>query len=500
VNDTVQIPEAESLTPASSRDLKRLDRSLLASIAWTAAAKWIVQTLSWASTLIVVRLLVPSDYGVVGMATAFLALLQPLCDFGIAAAIVQGRHLTSQQIARLNGLAIALGAACAAVTVAITIPISRFFNEPALLTIVPVLGLGFFTGAFRVVPTALLAREMQFRRLAFLETAEALSLTAITIVLAATGHGYWSLVIGPVASRGIGSLLAVLARPSAIGSPLPIARIRGAIQFGAWVTTSTLAWYVYSNADRVIVGRQIGEAALGAYTIALTLASMPVEKIGQLYQRVAESVIARVQDDSASVARYLFGITEGVAMLSFPASVGLALVADLFVEVVLGARWTMAVVPLRLLAAAAAIRSLDPLLAQILVATGHARQNARSMLIAALVLPGAFLLGGQWGLAGVATVWLVGHPLVVMARQVRKALVVANATPADYFRALRPAATGTLLMAIAVLGVRSLTDDVFSRPVSFGLVVAVGAAVYVAALVTLFPQRLRAAKAFVRNR
>ena len=77
------------------------------------------------------------------------------------------------------------------------------------------------------------------------------------------------------------------------------------------------------------------------------------------------------------------------------------------------------------------------------------------------MLPGAFLLGGQWGLAGVATVWLVGHPLVVIARQVRKALVVANATPADYFRALRPAATGTLLMAIAVLGVRSLTDDVF---------------------------------------
>jgi PST family polysaccharide transporter len=500
VSDTIEIPEAKTLTPASTRDLSRLDRSLVASIAWTAAAKWMVQTLSWASTLIVVRLLVPSDYGLVGMATAFLALLQPLCDFGIAAAIVQGQQLTSRQIARLNGLAISLGAACAAATTLIAFPVSRFFDEPRLLTIVPALGLGFLTGAFRAVPTALLAREMQFRRLAFLETAEALSLTGITIALAATGHGYWSLVIGPVASRGIGSVLALIVRPSAIASPLPMAGIRGAIQFGAWVTTSTIAWYVYSNADRVIVGREIGEAALGAYTIALTLASMPVEKIGQLYQRVAESVIARVQGDAAAVARYLFGITEGVAMLSFPASAGLALVADLFVDVVLGARWEMAVVPLRLLAAAAAIRSLDPLLAQILVATGHARQNARSMLIAALVLPGAFLVGGRWGLAGVATVWLVGHPLVVMVRQVRKALVVADARVVDYLRALRPAATSTLLMAVAVLAARALVEDHLASASTFAVVVAVGAVVYVTALAVLFPARLRAAKAFVRNR
>ena len=90
-------------------DLKHLDRSLVSSIAWTATAKWIVQTLSWASTLLVVRLLAPADYGIVGMAAAFLAFLQPFCDFGIAAAIVQGRQLSDEHIARLNGFAIGLG-------------------------------------------------------------------------------------------------------------------------------------------------------------------------------------------------------------------------------------------------------------------------------------------------------------------------------------------------------------------------------------------------------
>jgi PST family polysaccharide transporter len=472
----------------------------VASIAWTGAAKWLVQTLSWASTLVVVRLLQPADYGVVGMAAASLALLQPLCDFGIAAAIVQGRDLSAEYIARLNGFAITLGLACSVVSAAGAVPVAAFFGETVLLAIVPLLGMGFLAGAFRVVPTALLARDMRFRRLAVIETVEALSQTLITISLAALGYGYWSLAVGPVVGKTIGSALAVHARPTAVASPFPVRRIRGAIHFGAWVTTSTLAWYVYSNADRVIVGRFIGEVALGAYTIGLTLAAMPVDKIAQLYQRVAQSVIAQVQHDRASVARYLLGITEGVSMLSFPASIGLALVADLFVQVVLGPRWAMATVPLRLLAGAAAIRSLDPLLAQILVATGHAQQNARSMVLAAIILPIGFLLGTPWGLGGVAMAWLLGHPLVVMVRQVRKALVVAHASAADYLRALRPATTSSAVMVVAVLLVRMLLEHRLPPAGLLAAAITAGAGAYAASLLLLFPNRLRAARALIRRR
>lgn len=490
--------ERRALLPPT--DLGLLDRSLLSSIAWTAAAKWIAQTLSWAGTLVVVRLLDPTDYGIMGMATAFLALLQPLCDFGIAAAIVQGRDLSETHIARLNGFAIGLGIACAVVVAALSFPIAAFFGDDRLIAIVRVLGAGFLLGALRVVPTALLAREMRFRALALLETAEALTGIATTISLAATGHGYWSLVLGPLVARAVGSALAMTTRPFTIGNPLPIGRIRGTVRFGAWVTISTLAWYAYSSSDRVIVGRLVGEAALGAYSISLTIASMPIDKIGELYQRVAGSVISRVQHDAAAIGRYMLRITEGVAMLSFPASAGLALVADLFVDVVLGAQWRAAVVPLRVLAAAAAIRSLDPLLAQVLVATGHAKQNARSMILAAITLPIAFLIGSTGGVAGVAAVWLIGHPLVIMTQQIRKTIAVADITLRDYLAALRPATTGTLFMAAAVGGTRMLVGHRMSAAPSLALLIAIGAATYVLSLVSFFPQRLSAARAFIRRR
>src|SRR6185503_15435474 len=121
-------------------ELRALDRALLSSIAWTGAAKWIVQALSWISTIVVVRLLSPTDYGVVGMASTFLAILAPLCDFGIGAAIVQGRGLSRDQIARLNGFALLLGVACTLVTAACAVPIAAFYREPALRAAIPVMG------------------------------------------------------------------------------------------------------------------------------------------------------------------------------------------------------------------------------------------------------------------------------------------------------------------------------------------------------------------------
>jgi teichuronic acid exporter len=486
----------------AGRDLAALDRSMLSGLAWTGAAKWGVQALSWVSTIFVVRLLTPTDYGIVGMAAAFVGFLQPLSDFGIAAAVVQERTLSRNQVARLSGFAVFLGLVWASVTFAAAYPIAGFFKEPQLTTLVPVMGLGFAVGALRVVPGAMLVREMRFRTVAMIETAEALTILVVTMVLALLGRGFWALILGSLSGRIVGAALVLLAEPIKIAPPTDIKRIARHLRFGAWVAASTVAWYAYTNADRVVVGHLIGEAALGAYSIAMTLAGLPVEKISQLYLRVAEAVIAKVQNDRPAVARYFIRITEAVALLAFPLSIGLALVADQFVPVVLGDRWTDAIVPMRLLAVSSAFRSLDPLLAQVLIATGHARDNARSMAFATAVLPIGFLLSVElgWGLAGVAAVWMIGHPLVVIATQVRSALRIADASLAQYARALGPALVCTTLMAIAVGGVRALRFE--STPTSQALAasVATGMIAYAAALMLLYPQKLRAAWDLVKRR
>ena len=496
-------PAEDTQTAAQTDALsgrRALDRSLVSGIAWTGGAKWAVQIVSWASTLIVARLLTPADYGLFGMAMVFLGIVEYISEFGIGAAIIQGHDLAPQHIARLSGFSVAVGFGSWALTAATAPLIAAFFGEPDLTRVIIVLGVSFVFSAFRAVPAALMSRDLQFRRLAVAETSEAVVLILLTLGMAAAGQHYWALIIGMVGSRFVGAVVVNTMRPQPMAFPSPFADIARSVRFGAYVVVSSLAWYAYGNADRVVLGRLLGKVALGDYAVGFNLASAPLEKVTQLYQRVSAAVIARVQKDTAEVARYLLRITEGVAIVTFPLSVGMALVAHEFVLVVLGDRWIDAVGPLRILSLAAALRSLDPLLAQLLIATGNAKTNARSMIVAMVVLTPAFILGAQWGITGVALVWLIGHPAVVMTRQVWAALKVSRASLADYLRALWPATSSVTLMAAAVLAAQMAFSDVDSNAALLVIQVATGVAAYSVALLALHRRRVFAARDFVLRR
>src|SRR3989442_11978043 len=105
---THSIPEV--IAPEPVADVRELDRSLVHGIAWTSGAKWAGQLLTWASTLIVARLLTPEDYGLVGMASVYLGLITLVSEFGLGAAVITLRALSEEQVAQLNGLSVLFGA------------------------------------------------------------------------------------------------------------------------------------------------------------------------------------------------------------------------------------------------------------------------------------------------------------------------------------------------------------------------------------------------------
>src|SRR3712207_9473940 len=113
---------SDAAATARSQPLHRgaLDRALLSGVAWTAGVKWGTQILSWASTLIVARLLTPADYGLFGMAMVFQAFLGSIYDLGLSAAIIQRRDLTENQLAQLGGLCVVYGVLFALLTVAVS--------------------------------------------------------------------------------------------------------------------------------------------------------------------------------------------------------------------------------------------------------------------------------------------------------------------------------------------------------------------------------------------
>jgi PST family polysaccharide transporter len=467
-----------------------LDRALVHGLAWTGAMKWLTQLLSWAITLIVARLLAPADYGLVGMAMVYFGLAQLLGDVGLPSVVLRQRDLTERQLARLGGLALMVGVTLTALTVGLSGLIAWFFGEPEVRWILTALSVTFLAKSVQMLPRALLARDLRFRSLAWIDGLEALTQMLSTLLLAALGLRFWALVGGQIASTAASALLCARAQPHRFELPRSLESIADAVTFGRRILASQIAWYAYSNADFAIVGRVLGKVALGGYTVAWTIASIPVDRISAMVGRVTPAFFAAVQRDPPALRRYLGGLTEVLGLVTLPVCVGLVLVAGEFVPVVLGPAWASVVAPLRLLALYAAVRSLITLTPQVLVAVGDARRNMQFSLLAALVLPVVFVVGSHWGTAGVALGWVTVYPALAGVTFVRTALRAIDMRWRDYLRALWPGISATAAMTVAVLALEAVASPQWTHSLRLALEVAVGAVTYLAIVGTAHRTRV----------
>lgn len=497
---TIPAPSENPAPPASADETQRqLDRSLLHGVAWTGGIKWVTQILSWSATLVIARILTPADYGLVGMAMLYLGFVQLVNEFGLGAAIIRERDLTEDQISVLAGLSILLGLGLWAASAALAIPVAAFFRETAVQWIITILGVTFVTTGVRVVPRSLMTRDLQFKRVAATDATEALSATVVTLVLAVAGARYWSLVWGSIVGSTAGTLLALWWRGHRVRWPHDLAGLRHAITFGSHVVVSRISWYLYSNADFTIVGRVLGKVALGAYNFGWTLASIPVSRISVMVGQVTPAIFAAVQNDQAALRRYLLRLSEGLAFVTFPFAVGVALVADDFVFAALGDKWRGAIVPLRLLALYASIRSVSTILPQILVYVGRSRDQMRFSLLALCVMPPLFYIGArEWGTTGVAWAWIVGYP-IIMIPVLLVAFEITGLTWLGYLGSLLPATTGCLGMALVVLSLRMTMPASWSPLARLAVESSAGAAVYAGLMYGLYGKRLRSAVRMVRE-
>ena len=462
--------------------------ALIHGIAWTGAVKWAVQVVTWISTIVVARLLTPEDYGLVGMATIYMGLVTYLSEFGIGTTIISLRDLTEDQIAQLNSVAVALGAAGVASTLIMAAPLAAFFNAPQLRPVVMVLSAGFAVTSVAAVPMALLQRDLRFKQLALIDGAKAILTSLAMVLFALLGFRYWTLVIGSLLGAALSTALILLARRSAFARPSR-ATLRRPLRYTQQIIAGRLAWYWYSTSDFLVAGRMLGKGALGAYTIAWDLSHMIPSKVADVVSRVTPSFFSAVQDDKPALRRYLVILSGGIALVIFPATVGLAVVAGDFVTVVLGEKWSYAVLPLRFLAFYAAIRSITPLLHHVLVVTGQESFDKWTAYLSAVFLPIAFVIGSRWGGAGIAAAWLLVHP-PILGLVFHRTFRTIGLRASEYLEGIKPALVGTLVMSGCVLFAQSMYPSPESTLLKLLVLIATGILAYSAVLFAFYRDRL----------
>lgn len=410
---------------------------------------------SLGTTLIMARLLSPADYGLMALAMVVIGFVGFFNEVGIGSAIVQKPKLSTTEVNGCFAIALIASALLSLLTFLLSGVMARFFGNPKLEAMIGVLSLAFILGAFGTVPLAFLRKELHFKAIAGITILAILVQSAVALVLAWRGYGVWSLVWGSLVSNAVQSVGAFWLSPWRPRGAFDLREAAGLVAYGLKVTSSRVFWYLYTNADKVIIGKVLGERALGIYDMAFSLATLPSSQITTLATNVASPLFSKLQDDLPKLRAFILHFTRGIAYVTYPALIGMLVCSPELVAVILGDKWIDILIPFGALCLMGLIKSVDPLLSQVLIATGNAGRLSAYTLMCGIAMTVAVLVGAHFGgLRGVSLVWLLVYP-VLSVKLLYDVCKITGLTMSHYYRALLPVLAATVAMAAVVLLVRA---------------------------------------------
>jgi teichuronic acid exporter len=433
----------------------KLHTELLRGLKWTAGAKLGSQLITWGITIYVMRLLNPSDYGLLSMATVFLALLGMFAEVGLGPALVQKAELTPQTVQRAYGVIWSVNLILFALLNLGAGLIAGFYSEPRLVPVLRVLSLQFMVIPFSVIPEVMLQRRLEFKWRSLIELATAVITSFLTLGMALTGHGVWSLVAGMLSTVVCKAVLMNIASPYLNFPSFTLSGMRQLVVFAGNVTGSRFLWFFFTQADTLIVGRLLGEHVLGLYSVAMHLASLPVQRVSGILNQVAFPAAARFQHDRAAIGAQLLKAIGYVSLIAFPILWGMSAVAPELLRVLLGPDWGDAVLPFQILPLVMPFRMIVGFLPTVTDAIGRSDVALRNALLGCVVMPIAFYMGSRWGIAGVAYAWVIAYPVVLFVN-LRRMLAVIGIPMAIVARQIAPAVVSASGMIVLVWATRLL--------------------------------------------
>jgi O-antigen/teichoic acid export membrane protein len=470
------------------------------AVIWRSGSQVLTQIVSWCSTLIVIRLLAPEDYGLFAMAQVMLVLLSTMNGWGLASALIREKEVTEERLRQTLGMLILLNFGLALIQFLAAPLVALWFEQPEVADLLRVQSLLYLAVPFCALPHAILSRKMDFRRPAQVRLAAALTGAVTALTGALSGWGVWTLVTAPMAMF----LTEAIGMTWAARAPIrPSFRFTGAghiAGFGGVMTATQLFWFVQSQADVMIAGRVLDTHTLGVYTTGLFLAQLLASKFVPPINEVAYAAYSRQQGtgQQGMGSEPLLATIRLVMLVALPAYAGMAVVAPVLVPVLLGEKWIEIVPLLPILAMAMAMLTLQILFSPATNARGFPGIALKITMLGSVVMPAGFLIGSQWGVTGFAWGW-VGGMAVLTGATILLSRRVLGLQIGALMRAIAPPLAAALAMAAGVaLGLHWLPPVI--DLLALGIVVPLGVALYGAALHLIAPDRMAEALRFARTR
>lgn len=435
-----------------------LRREAARGVFWTAAGNWGYQLATLVVFSILANLLTPEAFGLVALASVFVAAMKLVEEQGMADALVQRDNLEPEHLDTAFWISVGLSVALAAILTVGSSLLASLVNEPNVAPILAWLSVSLVLSGLSSVQRAILTRELRFASLTLRTLSSVIVGGVVGVAAAYAGFGVWALVGQLITFELVGVIALWTASDWRPSFRFSRSHFRELFTFGSSVLGFKLLRFADRRVDNLMVGSLIGATALGFYVVAYRLLNLIINITTSVIGSVAFPVFSRIQGELEQVRKAYYKSVRQISVVSFPAFVGIMVVAPEVTRLVFGGQWDESVPVMQVLALAGLAQSVLFVNGVVLKSLGRPGWRLAIMAVSVALVVAAFAVAVQWGIVAVA--WaLVGVTYAMAPVWLWATNRLVGLSFRRYLSQTGPPLVASLMMAALVLALELMVRD-----------------------------------------
>lgn len=318
-------------------------------VLWSLGEKFSIQAFGVVQGIILSRLLMPSDYGMVGMLAVFLGISATFADAGFCSALVRKKNRTSIDYSTVYTTNVVISFICCIILWIISPYVADFYKQPLLKDILRVNAVYLFINSFLAVQKARLSIQLKFKEQSKVFICSEITTGIIAIIMAIKGYGVWSLVVPCYFGFVVKGLMFWHVDHWFPGFGFSKQSFKEFWNFGSKLLATNLINSIYGNIYPVVIGKIYSPTDLGYYSKAGGYANLPSNTLSGVLTKVSYPVLSEIQDDDKRLGEVYRRMLRVTAYIMFPAVVGLAALASPFIKVLITDKWATSILYLQIM-------------------------------------------------------------------------------------------------------------------------------------------------------
>jgi PST family polysaccharide transporter len=464
-----------------------LRQNAVKGVVWSAITSWGRQAIAFIVFFLLARLLGPEAFGLVALATVFLAFVQVFVDQGFAEAIIQRHELDPEHLDTAFWTNLGIGLVITVLCMGTAGLAAGLFHEPQLAPVIRWLSLNFTIIAFSSVQDAILRRNFAFRSLAVRSLIGVVAGGVVGVAMAFSGYGVWSLVGQQLSSGLVQATVLWWASQWRPGFRVSNSHFRELFSFGINVVGMNVLEFVNRRADDFLVGYFLGSKALGYYSVAYRLMMIGLDLLTNVINQVAIPTFSKLQLEPERLLRAFYSVIELTSLVSFPAFIGLAVLAPELIPTLLGAKWLPSIPVIQVLALIGVLHSVYYYNGSVIMAMGKPSWKLIINFIYSIANVIAFIIAVRWGIVAVAVAFVIrGYALAPIELWLIKKLIPLNLI--TYSRQYIAPLAGSLAIATTIWLVKYFLGDWVNVYILLAICIGLSIASYVMTILLIAPK------------